>query len=107
MIEYIDLCVEFNATIDAGVVKTDLLHSAFSSYHYYRDIKDQISSVVNGIIKNHPFKDGNKRTALFLLYVLSERYKLAIVDDDHIDDIIVEIAENKYSVEQVSSLLFV
>jgi death on curing protein len=106
VIEFIDDCILFNETIDSGIVKLDLLNSAFSSYHYYSDITEQISSVVNGLIKNHPFKDGNKRTAVFFLYLQAELHNLRIINDSHIDDVIVKIAENKFSVKKISKMLF-
>ena len=106
MIEYLEQCVVFNSKIDSGIVNRNLLNSAFSSYHYYSDIKHQISSVVNGIIKNHPFKDGNKRTALFFLYHQSKIHNLRIIKDSHIDDMIVDIAVNTYTIQEISKILF-
>lgn len=87
--------------------QTRLLNSAFSSYQYYRNSKHQICSVVKGIIKNHPFRDGNKRTALFFLYVVAEEYRFRLIPDDVIDDKLVDIAANEYSVEEISNMLFV
>ena len=103
----IDLCIQFNETIDSGIVKLNLLSSAFSSYHYYDRVDDQISSIVKGIIKNHPFKDGNKRTATFVLYYLSDKYGLKLIPDHLLDDVIVDIASNHYDVDTISKLLFV
>lgn len=79
--------IEFNKTLTGAahrVIKPHQLDSVFSSYFYYEDIPSQIASIVNSIIKNHPFGDGNKRTAMMTLYYLTQTY-----------DVIIELEEEK------------
>jgi death-on-curing protein len=85
-----------------------LLHSAFSSYHYYDEIELQISSIVRGICKNHPFTDGNKRTAIMTFLVLTEQCNVQKFEKspDKLFDSIIDIASNNCSVEQISKILF-
>ena len=59
-----DFVIGMNEAIEGvSIVKVSLVDSALSSWHYYDNEKDKISSIIRGLIKNHPFKDGNKRTA--------------------------------------------
>lgn len=100
--------IEFNRTIlGNSYPKKDLLNSALSSYYYYDSIEYQIASIVRGIIKNHPFLDANKRTAVLTLFYLSEMYNLKIPSDDKLFDIITHMASSNESVETISSMLFV
>lgn len=83
------------------------LLGCFSSYHYYDSNDQQISSIVLSIIKNHCFIDGNKRTALVALDTLCviNNTKRAVSNDD-IDNVIVDIAAHKYTVDHVAKILF-
>jgi death-on-curing protein len=46
------------------------------------------------MVSNHGFVDGNKRTAWLLVEILVSRsgYRLAIPDDEPIDDLVVAVA---------------
>jgi hypothetical protein len=46
------------------ILKPDSLGSCLSSWHMYPTRQLQLASIFRGIIKNHPFADGNKRTAI-------------------------------------------
>lgn len=101
------LILEINDEISGqGVKSKSLVGSSLSSFHYYEDTSHQIISIIMGLIKNHPFVDGNKRTALTVLYYLSEQYKLELIDDNKLYNIIIEIATTKSSVEDFSSKIF-
>jgi death-on-curing protein len=84
----------------------DLLSSALSSHYYYDDIHDKVTSIVRGIVKNHPFTDGNKRTAVAVLFTLSYENNLILKDDDLLEDIIVHIADTSLDIETISSLIY-
>jgi death-on-curing protein len=88
------------------LTRKDLLYSAFSAIDYYETPELQICSIVRGIIKNHPFVDGNKRTALMVLYTLSETKQLHLISDEKLFDAIVDIAKNNYSVESIAKKVF-
>lgn len=81
--------------------------SCLSSFYYYETDKEQIASIVLSLIKGHYFMDGNKRTAYAVLAILSDFNGMTIrKSDEQIAKIIVEIAENNYSVQTVANLIF-
>ncbi len=76
------------------VLSESLLESVFSAYMYYEKETDQISSIVFGIINNHAFKDGNKRTGLLVFIFLTRLNELKVksLSEDEIFNIIINIA---------------
>ena len=102
--------IEFNKTLTGAlhrVIKPHQLDSVFSSYFYYEDIPSQIASIVNSIIKNHPFGDGNKRTAMMTLYYLTQAYDVIIglEEEKEIFRAIQYIVNNKLEIEEVVEVL--
>lgn len=71
-----DFIISLNQAVmgnDGLVLNRDLIESTYSSVDYYPTELEQVVSVFRSIIKNHAFKDGNKRTAyLFLVCGLNE-----------------------------------
>lgn len=99
------LCEEFYPTdrkIDPPGVKNDhLLESAVSRQMTslggilkYPDAPSNAASLMYGICCNHPFHNGNKRTALVAMLAHLERNKLGIygVTDDELEDRVVFVA---------------
>jgi death-on-curing protein len=64
----------------------------YSGYH--RSIAEKAAAILHGIVSNHGFVDGNKRTAWLLAELLIDRsgYRLNIPDDDPVDDLVVAVA---------------
>ena len=64
----------------------------YSGYH--RSIERKAAALVDSMVNNHGFVDGNKRTAWLLVEILIERsgYRLEIPADEPIDDLIVAVA---------------
>ncbi len=60
----------------------------------YPTIEDKISFVVVSLIKNHCFANGNKRTALAVLYMLTENNKLNIPNDNELFSILPRLPIN-------------
>ncbi len=58
---------EYNGTVSSVV------HSAT----YYSDPYDQVGAIMNGIVNNHLFFDGNKKTAFDTYFLLQERMNLS------------------------------
>ena len=59
----------------------------------YPDVHQQAAALLQSLIKNHPFQDGNKRTALIstlLLLGLNEWHSIASQDD--LFDLVIAIA---------------
>ena len=88
------------------ILNYNMISSSLSSYYYYDTIENQISSIIRGIAKNHAFIDGNKRTAGLTLKYLSNKFNLKIKSDIECANILIDIASNKYSVEDISKMIF-
>ena len=102
--------IEFNKFLTGsahGILKPAQLDSVFSSYYSYEDVPSQIASIVNSIIKNHPFRDGNKRTAMMALYYLTQTYDVIIEleEEKEIFKAIQYVANNKLGIEEVVEVL--
>lgn len=69
---------------EAMVLNRDNLLSALGRpYHgYHVEIHEKVAALIHAIILNHPFVDGNKRTAVYLAEALLNRsgYKLTVDD---------------------------
>jgi death on curing protein len=94
-----------------GMLNEGLLHSAletpkarFNQKDLYRTIFDKTAAYLFHIIKNHPFVDGNKRTAsMAALVFFSSNYKGAFefFDNDY-QDLILKVAEGKAGKEEIA-----
>jgi Fic/DOC family len=99
--------IAVNATLGYNPLNTNLVGSCLSSWHYYNTVELQISSVVYGIVKNHAFQDGNKRTAVVTYYTLCSILHKPALPDGVMFEVILQIAgSNNMSVEDVAILLF-
>lgn len=85
----------------AGIVSLHLIQSAifrpYSGYHIR--IWSKAAALLESVVNNHGFVDGNKRTAWVLTELLIERsgYSLDIADDERVDDLVVDVAQGKLS----------
>lgn len=79
--------------------------SCLSSYIYYDKIEEQIASIVYGIVKNHYFIDGNKRTALAVFYKLCKDNNISLNSKNRADSI-QTIASSNLDIKEVTKLLF-
>jgi hypothetical protein len=99
--------IEINKNLGYSILNKSLVGSAISSWHYYRDVKDQIASVVLGITKNHAFSDGNKRTATVVYYALCDCLEIKPLSEFKMNIVILNIASSKnMSVITARKLLF-
>lgn len=97
--------IELNKIVGetGSLVNENMLSSLFSAYDYYESNIDRAVSIYRGIIKNHPFKDGNKRTAiLFLLTIIPNSEDF---DIDILENFVIDVTSNNYSVEEISEKL--
>jgi len=86
-----------------GPKDPNLLHSAvyrqFTGYagkDKWETSYERCATLIFGLIKDHPFHDANKRTALLvLLYFLKSIKRMPTVDHKTLENFVVEIAENK------------
>lgn len=83
---------------DVGLLSSAVarqLASAGGSF-VYSDFWDIASSLIFGLINDHPFHDGNKRTAfLSSVFFMMEHGYLPAVDIIQVEDFMVEIADYK------------
>lgn len=80
-----------------GISSLHLIESALARPYsgYHRPMARKAAAVLESMVGNHGFIDGNKRTAWLLVEILIDRsgYRLGIPDDERIDDLVVAVAE--------------
>ena len=89
----------------SGIVSEHAIRSAIARpYHgYYRLIHKKAAALVHGVICNHGFADGNKRTALYLLELLIRRSDYEFVaDDSSIVETFTSVARGEIDSEELS-----
>lgn len=108
MLEYLseNEIVNINRKLGYRPLNKALVGSVLSAWQYYDSLEDQISSVIGGIIKNHAFEDGNKRTAVIVYYNLCSIFNLKSLNEDAMFDAVIEIASSKKSITEISKMLF-
>ena len=88
-----------------GLARQDGLESAIARPYsgYHRPIANKCAALLHGVIKNHPFADGNKRTAWILAAQLIDRsgYELVLTPSERIDDFVVAVADSQLSFEEI------
>lgn len=99
--------INYDITNDGHVISQNMIDSALSSYHYYDDVKEQVVSIFRGIIKNHAFRDGNKRTGLIVLLTLCNENDINInKTDEELAKLTIDVANNKYEIKEIVDKLF-
>ena len=74
----------------------------FSKNELYQSVIDKASVLIESIVKNHPFLDGNKRVGFYLCIVFLQKngYKLTATDDE-IYNFVILIAESKLNTDAI------
>ena len=69
-----------------GIINQSMLESAIGRPQtgYYEDLHSMAAALIESIIQNHPFVDGNKRTGLSLTatFLQMNGYRLIVSSDD-------------------------
>lgn len=89
----------------SGVKNEHLLHSAlfhpqtsFGDVRKYATIESSGAALMYAVSNNHPFHNGNKRTALVSLLVFLDRHNIFIIcDEDELFKISISIADHRFS----------
>jgi len=74
---------------------------------YYRPIERKAAALVHSLTLNHGFVDGNKRTAVFVLFILlmNSGYTLDVgspeILNDEVEDMVLAIAEHRLEFEEI------
>lgn len=93
---------------DIGALESALA-SAFHSYgemEFYPSVTSKIARIAYGIICNHPFVDGNKRTGMHVLEVLLKLNGIHVgFTQDDIVRIGIDLASGLMGCEQLDALI--
>jgi death on curing protein len=113
-----DILVIHDDIIDAttgsiGIRDKNLLESAvnrmrasFGGKDLYPDIFSKAATLMHSIVKNHPFVDGNKRTALASASIfLSINGYVIELPHQETEDFMVKVASSKMDIEEIALFL--
>ncbi len=80
--------------------------STFGGEYLYNSIFDKAAALLQSLLKNHPFVDGNKRTALTSagLFLKKNNYKLINNHQEEVE-FAVRVDNGNLTVEQISKWL--
>ncbi len=92
-----------------GVRDMDLLESAiqrpnatFDRQELYPHPIDKAAAIIESIVKNHPFSDGNKRTGYILMRLILLKSKLDIeASEKEKYEFVIKIAEGKLNFDEI------
>lgn len=88
-----------------GIVSLHLIESAIARpyFGYYPRIHQKAAALMESVVKNHGFADGNKRTAWILTMTLIRKsgYDLALIGDERIDDFVVAVAAGEVGFDDI------
>jgi death on curing protein len=80
--------------------------SGFGDYEFYPTPEQKAAALIESIVKNHPFIDGNKRTGYVLMRLLLNVYKKDIeITEDEKYDFVIKVAEGKWDYDEILSWL--
>lgn len=90
------------ALLDAAVKRPQ---SSLSGNFLYKDTYTMAAVYAHGLIKNHPFIDGNKRTgmAAALIFLDTNGYEITLSNDD-VYDIGIALATSEISYEILAEI---
>lgn len=82
---------------------TEIPKTTMFGHDLYSTIYDKAAAYLFHIVKNHPFNDGNKRTASMTAYMFLKLNKTTILfSDEAYEQLVVDVAEGKKIKEDVS-----
>lgn len=95
----------------SGIRDIELLHSSierpkasFSDKYLYKSILEMGSAMLQSLAKNHPFIDGNKRTAFFATLRFFEKNGLAFsIKKNEITPFMVSVTTESLTVKKISN----
>lgn len=94
-----------------GIDRKDLLESALNrpkqaANFENADLIRQAATLCFGLVKNHPWFGGNKRTATFLMEIFLERNGFELIaTDDEIYEMVLKVESDIWKVEEIENWL--
>lgn len=90
----------------SGISSLHLIESALARPYsgYHRPLHRKAAALLHSMVGNHGFVDANKRTAWLLVEILVQRSHchLDLGDDERIDDLVVAVADNRLTFDEIS-----
>lgn len=82
------------------------MKASFGGVDFYPDLFSKAASLLHSLVKNHPFLDGNKRTALAStsIFLESNGYNLALPKHE-IEQWIVVVVASDITIEEIAIFL--
>ena len=91
---------------DKGILESAIGRpfQTFDGKDLYPDPVDKAAAIFESIVSNHPFVDGNKRTAYVVLRVILKRNQLDIeVDQDLKYDFVIKAAKGELTFDKIKT----
>jgi len=91
---------------DRAVLESAIYHcyASFEGKDLYPTVEEKSARQAYGIIKNHPFIDGNKRTGLFVMLIFLELNNIKLnFTQSELVDLGIGIAKGKIDSEQLQN----
>ncbi|OGC50393.1 hypothetical protein A2716_04265 [candidate division WWE3 bacterium RIFCSPHIGHO2_01_FULL_40_23] len=80
--------------------------SSFGGKFLYQSIFDKASSLIHSLILNHPFVDGNKRTAVYSVFIFLHLNGWEIrARDNKFYDLVTDIIKKRSAIKETSNWL--
>lgn len=93
-----------NGIRDKGILESAIGRpfQTFDGKDLYPDPVDKAAAIFESIVSNHPFVDGNKRTAYVLLRLILKKNQLDInVDQDVKYDFVIKAAKGELTFDKI------
>jgi death-on-curing protein len=76
----------------------------FDSQELYPSAIDKAAAIIQSIVTNHPFIDGNKRTGYVIMrLILMENQLDILADEDEKYAFVIQISEGKLNIDQIKN----
>src|SRR5262245_30866985 len=93
---------------DLGLLKSALANpkQTFAGKDLYPTVIDKAAVLFYSLVENHPFIDGNKRSAAVAMGVFLEQNKLNLnASQENLVDVALRVAAKKMTLEEIKSWL--
>jgi death-on-curing protein len=93
---------------DFGLLESAVLRPQATAFgdDAYPTLHEKVAALLHSLARNHPFVDGNKRTAWAaaeVFYMMNGRE--VVIDDGQIIGLVVDIAEGQIGVQDIAATL--